>query len=764
MEPRAIGPGEDAAVPGRAPLQMLRDGVRTRAASPLDDPVHRGFLWAAGLSVLAAGLHLIPGPGDSFRAWLMGFAAVPAWVFAVRTLQRDASAVRFWRIWLGAGALFVLVSGASQFGAVMATAFSLAFLVIRRYRVLRHLRSARRAQVFFLAGVSLGLLLFRAPDAEPRSWLNGVGVNLANTAVWSLRAFWFLVLVRLFISTRLHFLNIRPKLALTAALFGLVPLVLGLGFAAVALFGALGGSRAQEVGEILAERAALVAADPDLGRTWFGDPVLPGVGEEAREVRELIGAGILETVPADSAAYGSDRGRLWLVVGGEDGGRFYRVDDAALSRLSQRVRCELEFHGEDDLTIATDDSGDDEAERDWLSLPYFGATVLEVLVVDGAGLRTDDALMVLRTTPRALWSEFAESGVNQALLVALGVIAGLFLILELVALSFGARITGSVVSAVRTLHKGTERMARGELDVELEIPNEDELGDLADSFNEMTRAVQRGQEEALARERLEQEVATARRIQERLLPRGAPELDGWAVVGSSVPSTQVGGDYYDFLPLADGRLGIAIGDVTGKGVPAALLMSNLQASLQGQVIHSSPVAEVMARVNDLLAASTDAHMFATFYYGELDLRAATLRGCSAGHEPPIVRRADGTVEMLDAGGLILGMLPDQTYEEVEIALSPGDAVILYTDGITEAMGPVDGRLPATAEDEDFDPDDTNFFGLERLLEVIRDHPQASAAELRDAILDAVHRHAQGVAQSDDITLVVLHRHREAGAA
>ncbi len=244
--------------------------------------------------------------------------------------------------------------------------------------------------------------------------------------------------------------------------------------------------------------------------------------------------------------------------------------------------------------------------------------------------------------------------------------------------------------------------------------------------------MKKGRDDALARERLTRELQTAREIQERLLPHDEPRLSGFEITGASIPSREIGGDYFDFLLQPDDRIGIAIGDVSGKGMPAALLMSNLQASLHGQVIHPSSVAEVVARVNDLLVASTDPHMFATFFYGLLDTRSGVFTTTNAGHNPPLLLRADGTTALLGEGGLLLGMLPDQDYRQQETVIGPGDVVVLYTDGITEAAGP-------SAE-----PDDPEaMFGEEALLDVVRRHAHLPAVGIKEAILAAVAAHTAG---------------------
>jgi serine phosphatase RsbU (regulator of sigma subunit) len=429
----------------------------------------------------------------------------------------------------------------------------------------------------------------------------------------------------------------------------------------------------------------------------------------------------------------------------------------------------------------------------WRRDLYFGAAALPTYRLAGTRLVPDNVLLTLKTRPVDLWEEFSkgENEINRAILVLLGTLATIFLVLEGLALFFGIRITTGITSATHALHDGTLRLARGDLDTQIDIPNEDEFGDLADSFNEMTAAVRRGREETVARELLEREIGTARQIQQRLLPAAMPRVAGFEIAGTSVPSRKVGGDYFDFIELPGNRLGVAIGDVSGKGIPAALLMANLQACLQGQVIHPSGVGEVVRRVNNLLVNSTDAEMFATFFYGVLDRTTGEITASNAGHDPPLLFRADGSIQRLSAGGLLLGMFPGVSYEEETAALLPGDVLVLYTDGIPEAIGPplpagsgaaaqaaaatgaagqaaatghaaavashaADGAGTAAADDDAPDPH-ANFFEEERLIAVIETHRDRSAQQIQEAILAAVAQHTAGIPQSDDITLVVIKR-------
>jgi phosphoserine phosphatase RsbU/P len=251
----------------------------------------------------------------------------------------------------------------------------------------------------------------------------------------------------------------------------------------------------------------------------------------------------------------------------------------------------------------------------------------------------------------------------------------------------------------------------------------------------------REEEEAYAQLRLE--VETARNIQVGLLPKDPPQLAGYDLAGCSVPAEIVGGDYFDFFELSEGRLGICLGDVSGKGIPAALLMANLQATLRGQAHTSSSACECVARANHLLFRSTSADKFATLFYGVLDTRTHELSYCNAGHERPLLLSCteDGNCRQeLAEGGLVLGILDESTYAEGRVALAPGSVLLLYSDGLTDAV------------DEDDRP-----FGVAAAEAVLRRHRDAPAAELVEALLAAVKRHAAAAPPYDDMTIIAVRR-------
>ena len=193
--------------------------------------------------------------------------------------------------------------------------------------------------------------------------------------------------------------------------------------------------------------------------------------------------------------------------------------------------------------------------------------------------------------------------------------------------------------------------------------------------------------ELLDRRRLEKELTIAREIQLSFLPKGAPELPGFDLAGTTRPHDEVGGDYFDFINISESRLGLAIADVSGKGIPAALIMAGFRMSLLAEIRNEFAIRAVMRKVNSLLFESTDRDKFVTAFYGVLDFRNRVLIFSNAGHNPPILMREGGRIDYLTDGGVALGVLADAEYEERPIAIRPGDVLVLYTDGVTEAEDP-----------------------------------------------------------------------------
>ena len=242
------------------------------------------------------------------------------------------------------------------------------------------------------------------------------------------------------------------------------------------------------------------------------------------------------------------------------------------------------------------------------------------------------------------------------------------------------------------------------------------------------------------RRRLEKELAIAREIQRSFLPAGAPEIPGFDLAGTSITHDEVGGDYFDFIPVSATRLGLAVADVSGKGIPAALLMAGFRMSLLAEIRNEFAIRAVMRKANGLLHESTERDKFVTAFYGVLDWRNSILIFSNAGHNPPLVLHADGTTEQLLDGGLALGVLPDSVYEERPIALRQGDVLVFYTDGVSEAENEAGEQ-----------------FGEERLEQVARAHAHEPAAALLAAIVDAVVVWTGERGPTDDLTLIVVRK-------
>ncbi len=250
-------------------------------------------------------------------------------------------------------------------------------------------------------------------------------------------------------------------------------------------------------------------------------------------------------------------------------------------------------------------------------------------------------------------------------------------------------------------------------------------------------------ESRLQQERLERELQLAMEIQQRFQPTAPPIVAGYEFQGISFPCYEIGGDYYDFIARPDGRMVITLGDVSGKGTAAALLMSSLHAAIHAQTGSHDSLVETISAVNKYLAENIPPNRFVTLFYAELDPESGTLSFLNAGHNPPLIVHAAGTVEQLAAGGLPLGIRPNAEYREGRTQLQLGDVLVIYSDGVTEAASP-------SGEE----------FGPTRLYEVVQRNVDASAAGIRDRIESALTKFSQGTQAADDITLVIVKRQSE----
>ena len=243
--------------------------------------------------------------------------------------------------------------------------------------------------------------------------------------------------------------------------------------------------------------------------------------------------------------------------------------------------------------------------------------------------------------------------------------------------------------------------------------------------------------EAIEKERIERELELAAAIQRQILPRDLPKVAGLEIAARNIPTRQVGGDYFDFFPLSGGRLAFLVADVSGKGVPAALLVSTVHAAVHLQIDEAKTLPDLVARIDRHLQRYAATRKFLTAFFGLLEPSTGTLRYVSAGHNPALLRRADGRMEQLKATGVPMGMFPNAAWREETLTLLPGDLLCVYTDGVTEALN---------AADEEFGMD-----RLERLLD------GAAPDEICPRVFDAIGVFASEVPQYDDQTLLLVRR-------
>jgi phosphoserine phosphatase RsbU/P len=296
-----------------------------------------------------------------------------------------------------------------------------------------------------------------------------------------------------------------------------------------------------------------------------------------------------------------------------------------------------------------------------------------------------------------------------------------------------------VVSAYGDLDNIRTAMNRGAFDF---VTKPIDAADLEITLNKTITELEIIRQSARAREQLlalQQELGVARRIQQSILP---PPLDGVAAIdlhGGMIAARDVGGDFFDYFRIGHDRLGIVVADVSGKGVPAAIYMAMSRTLLRSTALAGGSPADVLSRVNDTLAAESDAGMFVTTFYGVLDLATGALTYCNGGHNPPFILRTDGSVELLaTTPDLIVGVMRGYPYNEHVLQLAPGEGLVLYTDGVTEAMNSSEDMYEEAS--------------LERLL---RTQTGATAAQIVEAVVADVRTFAAGHPQSDDLTSLVV---------
>ncbi len=385
-----------------------------------------------------------------------------------------------------------------------------------------------------------------------------------------------------------------------------------------------------------------------------------------------------------------------------------------------------------------------------------GANVMVLEYYDWETGMTDRAHVSLDVRLRDLYTRLSSAGprvqnesFGDVILFVLVLVAALFLIIQIVALVMGFALARSITGSVHELFMGTERVRQGDFTHRMKVTAQDQLGELAISFNEMTGSIEQLLQTEAEKKRLEEELRIARQIQMSLLPPGPLLMPGLEVAALCVPAREVGGDYYDFLTLGEGRVGVLIADVSGKGTSAALYMAELKGLVLAlSQIYQSP-RDLLIEVNRIISDNLDSRSFITMTYAVIDLTAGTLTYARAGHTPLIYLPAQGidhgVAQVLTPSGMVLGLQLDggpekfvELLDERTLTIGPGDVFVLYTDGVTEAMNM-----------------ESDLFGDSRLSGLVEEHGHLESSELRERILREVEAFVGEADQHDDMTMILI---------
>jgi phosphoserine phosphatase RsbU/P len=380
--------------------------------------------------------------------------------------------------------------------------------------------------------------------------------------------------------------------------------------------------------------------------------------------------------------------------------------------------------------------------RSWLDPHFHGSSTFDVFHIEEPGKDAPKAPVLASFWLRPVLVNqglFNSMGALGPYLIAILAAAGLiFLVLEIAALATGTVLTRTITRSVGDLYDATLHVRRGDFGHRVRVANRDQLGALGESFNEMTSSISELIEGQRERQRLENEVEIAREVQQQLFPHTIPSLPGLELAGICRPARVVSGDYYDFIPLDGTRVGIALADISGKGIFAALLMASLQAALRSTASLEAGAgsAEIVSRLNKHLFRNTSDDRYATLFYAVYDSQAKTLTYTNAGHLAPFfVER--GSVRSLDQGGTVVGMFEESAYTECTLAVGPGTLMVAFSDGLTE---------PESVYGEEF--------GMERLNAEVLRLRDARAARIAENLIAAAEQWAGTPEQADDMTVVV----------
>ena len=558
--------------------------------------------------------------------------------------------------------------------------------------------------------------------------------------------------------------RLRNRLFVTYVFIGVVPIVLILTLAVLGTFIVVGQGAAYLVSSELERRARAIgdavrilseSAASDRGTLSQRIGMLPAArmpyfqvlatGEQT--VRYPPGSTI--QIPPegwkDFTGYLAKDGSYYLASIAHGNGKVV----VALAQITPEVLGNL-VPGIGLLNFVADREGDDSLktgagtmppawhELGWLDFPIYGLNPIPFTEWTNPSA-SGTAYLSVETRPSAVLGAVFSKGVElgQAWMLAFVITACLLLFVELVSFVIGVSLTRTITGAVHKLYEGTLHISKGDFSWRIAARGDDQLAELGRSFNNMAAQLEAMVVVAREKERLQSELEIASEVQNQLFPRTAPVMQTMELAGSCQPARMVSGDYYDYLRLPDGNLALAIGDVAGKGISAALLMASIQSIVRTQLAAGMPsTSSLVAQLNRQLYASTAPEKYATFFFGAYDESSRILTYTNAGHLPPLLLRA-GEAKLLEVTGTVVGAFPAARYEEQTVEIQPDDLLIVYTDGITE---------PENAEGAEF--------GAERLAETAFRYHNNEPKEIVGKIMEAVRHWSAAPEFPDDMTVIV----------
>ena len=433
--------------------------------------------------------------------------------------------------------------------------------------------------------------------------------------------------------------------------------------------------------------------------------------------------------------------------------------------LSQKSEREYELNVSSNLPPAAATAGAVPPSAGRFDLQVTFPTAISVMDWD-TGSTSNLAGIAVRTRLSKLYQRLFTSLGALAPAVEFGLffVAVIFALIELIALFIGIRLNSSITGAVDRLYVATGHINRGEFSHRIPVQSNDQLAMLAKSFNSMTASLEKLIIEQKEKQRMENELIIAQEVQAQLFPRHISQLSGLEVFGFCRPARTVSGDYYDFLTMEEHKLLLAVGDISGKGIAAALLMATIHSAVRAYSLEGIPIlreavaagidsassimlgttvrgvevspAALLALLNHQLFESTPAEKYATLFVGMYDDQRRTLTYSNGGHLPPIILGSDRGIRRLDQGGTVVGLFDHKSYDEAFVPLNPGDIFLAYSDGVTEPEN------------------DFGEFGEERLVELVWDNRDLPLPRVSELVTAAVDDWIGDAEQPDDVTLVL----------